>query len=139
MQNTVTRLVPHGLNRFLLAVVAGVIFLVNGCSEGDNLEKNLQDAGGVKCVLTACNDIRNKLLELEYLTDIPAGNCLNLLKPQYVGLIEKNGLEFYNIQVSGGFHHAGYLVTSKKVPLESLPFPKWKKKHLSDGVYIYKE
>ncbi|MCK9305456.1 MAG: hypothetical protein M0P27_08680 [Bacteroidales bacterium] len=139
MKNTVKFLVPHGLNRLLIIIVISVCFLVAGCLEHDQMQKNIEKAGGVACVLSACHNIRGRLLEQEYLTDIPTNNCLNYLEPQFISLLNVNGVEFYNIQTSGGFHHSGYLLTAKTNHVESLPFPKWSKKCIGTGIFIYNE
>lgn len=72
---------------------------------------------------------------------IPEKNPLRAFCPQFVELIVYDGIEYFNIQISGGFSHQGILVVRNVclIPPQNLPLSHFSKKHLGDGVFLYVE
>jgi len=62
------------------------------------------------------------------------------LQPQFVALDPDDAVRIVNIQLSGGFQHAGVLVVLDPVPEGFVPPHEWTRREpIHPGIYVYRE
>lgn len=136
------RLKPHGLKIALLVFMALITF--SGCFPfpEKELRRKMEKVGGVEAVRSACARLHEQLRNGQVLSEMPEDGVLNRLEPQVVEILSSENVRYYNIQMTGGFLHTGYVITvdGSQYPSEdSFPFSNWRKYELQPGAWIYVE
>ena len=111
---------------------------------------NFKRAGGAQFFRERCHELKPILIESQnnrfFISklDLPTEDPLHKLYPRFLSIgTYGKGMNYYHINVSGGFFHAGYLIleTKDEIPNKSsLNIPKnWTIKYIGNGVFVYLE
>ncbi len=124
--------------------------LLSACGPDLRLEEKLAEMGGAKELRKACEEVwpdpKDRVetnSDMFKHDELPEHCALRSLRPQFVSLNSYGPVMMYDIQTSGGFYHAGYLVTvnaDDHVDVKDVPrSDSWKVRSMGDGVFTYEE
>jgi hypothetical protein len=128
-----------------LCVLLAFLTAFVGCGRGPQFLGSIQSAGGVDALKKECNDLASNFPspQLRSIDETNYPPTIAKLNPQIVQIIEHRSFTFVHIQISGGFSHAGLLISGQALPPDFVPvrggggkWPVWK---IADGVFEYRE
>ncbi len=151
MDSILDHLKPLGRKWYIPAIILLLVALLRACGPNYQLEEKLASIGGPSGLRKACEEVwpdpKDRVEgngDVFTYDELPEHCALRLLRPQLVYVTSDQSAMLYQIQTSGGFYHAGYLVTvnaSDPVKINYVPglSPSYKIRSVGDGVFLYEE